>query len=197
MIFLSIGHERRKKYARRFPHTDVDTISTKELWEQLEITFIRTRSITYDRFFLLTIKQRKQRTVEQFHLALRELAEHCNLGGIEDELIRDLFLTNMYDQESQKELLKETLDPEKASEKAMAIEMGNFRQTAIRAEGESMISIVGRSELICNNNSRGRGNKRRNYRYARQGNKCRNLGWTWNPEHRNNCPAKRLIQTIK
>ena len=69
-------------------------------------------------------KQRKEEAVEQFHLALRGLAAHFNLRGMEDELIQDLFIANMYDQESQKELLNKTLDPEEALEKAMTIEMG-------------------------------------------------------------------------
>ena len=89
-----------------------------------------------DSFYLKENKGKKE-SVEQFHLALREIDEHCNLGGIEDELIRNIFIANMYDQEPQMELL-------------------------IRMEGQSMISIVGRSAPICNLNFRGGGNKSRN-----------------------------------
>ena len=96
----------------------------------------------------------------------------------------------MYNQESQSELLKEIVDPEKALEKAMAIETGNRNQAAIRAEGQSMISTVVRSEPICKINLRGQGNKSRKYRYSKRGNECRNCGQTWNQEHRNNCPAR-------
>ena len=74
IICLSIGQEGRKMYARRVPHTDVEALSTIKLSEQLETTFIRTRNITYDRFLLFTRGQKKEQTVEQFHLALFEIA---------------------------------------------------------------------------------------------------------------------------
>ena len=91
-------------------------------------------------------KSKKEKTVEKLQLALREIAEHGNLVGIEDELIRDIFIAKMYDQESQKELLKKTLDYKKEKEKAIAIETGNQNQAARGAERQSMISIVGGSE---------------------------------------------------
>ena len=72
----------------------------------------------------------------------------------------------------------------------MAIETGNRNQATKGAEGQSMISIVGRSEPNCNNNLRGRGNKNGNDRYSGQENECRNCEKTWNQNHRKNCPAK-------
>ena len=80
-------------HTRTNPHVNVERLTTKELWDQLEAIFIRPRNITCDRYLLLTRKQKKDETVEQFHLALKKLVEHCNLGSIEDELIRDIFFS--------------------------------------------------------------------------------------------------------
>ena len=111
-------------HARKFPHTNVETKSTMELWDELEQKFIRPRNVTFDRYLLLTRKQHRGETVEQIHSALRSLVEHCRLADLEDELLRDTFTANMIDQEIQKELLKTTLTPEKAFELAVSIELG-------------------------------------------------------------------------
>ena len=71
--------------------------------------------------------------MEQFHSALRLLAEHFQLADLEDELLRDIFTANMIDQEIQKELLKTTLTQEKALELAVSIELGIRNQLAIQA----------------------------------------------------------------
>ena len=117
----------------KFPHTNVESKSTMELWDELEQTFIRPRNVTFDRYLLLTRKQHQVETMEQFHSALRLLAKHCQLADLEDELLRDIFTANMIDQEIQKELLKATLTPKKALELAVSIELGIRSQLAIQA----------------------------------------------------------------
>ena len=131
LIYLSLGVEGRKMHGRKFPHTNVETKTTKRIWEELEITFIRPRNVTFDRYLLLTRRQQRGETMEQFHSALRSLAEHCQLGHLEDELLRDIFTANMIDPEIQKELLKVTLSPERALEVAIGIELGARNQLTI------------------------------------------------------------------
>ena len=82
-------------HTRNYAHVNVERLATKEPWDQLQAIFMRPRTITCDRYLLLTRKQTKDETVEQFHLALKRLVEHCNLGTIEDELTWDIFLANM------------------------------------------------------------------------------------------------------
>ena len=98
----------------KFPHTNVETKTTMELWDELEQTFIRPRNVTFDRYLLLTRKQHREETMEQFHSALRSLEEHCQLVDLEDELLRDKFTANMIHQEKLKEMLKTTLTPERS-----------------------------------------------------------------------------------
>ena len=133
LIYLSIGIEGRNMHARIFSHTNVEAKTTMELWDEFEQTFIRPRNVTFDRYLLLTRKQHRGETMEQFHSALRSLAEHCKLADLEDELQRDIFSANMIDQEIQKELLKTTLSPEKALELAVSIELGIRSQLSIQA----------------------------------------------------------------
>ena len=117
MVYLTIGIKGRRMHTRKYPHTNVENITTQQLWEELELTFIRPRNVTFDRYLLLTRRQQKSETMEQFHSALRSLAEaeFCQLGALEDGLLRDIFTANMNDPEIQKELLKVTLEPEKGT----------------------------------------------------------------------------------
>ena len=89
------------------------------------------------------------------------------LSALEDDLLRDIFTANMTDPETQKELLKVTLDPEKALELAISIELGARSQLGIQAKhtsDPSMVSIVGRSEpVLAILSSRYLGNFRGNY----------------------------------
>ena len=156
LIYLSLGIEGRKMHARKFPHTNVEAKSTMELWEELEQTFICPRNVTFDRYLLLTRKQHRGETVEQFHSALRSLAEHCQLADQEDELLREIFTANMIDQEIQKELLKTTHTQEKALELAVSIKLGVRSQLAIQARqplDTSTNPFFGRDEQVMESSS--------------------------------------------
>ena len=133
LIYLSRGIEGRKMHARKFPHTNVENKTTQEIWEELELTFIRPRNVTFYRYLLLTRKQQLVETMEQFHSALRSLEEHCQLDHLRDELLRDKFTANKIDHEIQKELLKTTVTQEKTLELAVSIELGIRSQLAIKS----------------------------------------------------------------
>ena len=74
----------------------------------MEDSITKVRNITYDHFVFYSCKQQKGESVENFYGRLIELVENCNLGSEETTLIRDAFILNMLDHETQKELLKET-----------------------------------------------------------------------------------------
>ena len=171
MVYLTIGIEGRRMHTRKYSHTNVENITTQQLWDELELTYIRPRIVTFDRYLLLTRRQQKGETMEQFHSALRSPAEFCQPGTLEDGLLRDIYTANMNDPEIQKELLKITLEPEKALELVISIELGARSQLAIQVKSRtdpSMVSIVGRSELVLAiTSSRYRGNFRGNYSQPR------------------------------
>ena len=80
----------------------------------MEIAFIRPRNITFDCYVFFSRKQKKGEMVEQFYSILKELAENCHLENREEVIIRDIFITNMLDDDIQRELLRDTVDPERA-----------------------------------------------------------------------------------
>ena len=59
MIYLTIGIEGRRMHTRKYPDTNFENITTQQLWEELELTFIRPRNVTFDRYLLLTRRQQK------------------------------------------------------------------------------------------------------------------------------------------
>ena len=138
-------------HARKFPQTNLENKTTQEIWEELELTFIRPRNLTFDRYLLLTTrKQQRGETMEQFHSDLRSLAEHCQLAHLEDELLRDTFTANMIDHEKQKELLKSTLTAERTLEPAISIELGIRNQLAIQSKqlpDQSQRALTGQNGL--------------------------------------------------
>ena len=106
----------------------MDILTTAELWNIMEATFIRQRNITFDRYMLLTTKQSKGESIEHFFGNLKELSENCELGSREDTLIRDLFIANMQDPEIQRKLLRETIEPAQALRLAINLELGQRNQ---------------------------------------------------------------------
>ena len=193
LIYLNLGVEGRKMHGREFPHTNVETKTTKEICEVLETTFIRPRNVTFDRYLLLTRRQQRGETREQFHSALRSLAEHCQLGHLEDELLRDIFTANMIDPEIQKELLKVTLSPERALEVAIKIELGAKNQLTILSKN-ALTPMDKQENVMAVSSSRFRGTGRPPWTntstLARQtSHNCRICGQPWTMDHRSKCQA--------
>ena len=115
LLYLSIGTEGRRLLTQKFPHDNIYDLATLKLWEMMEIAFIRPRNIIFDRYVFFSRKQKKGETVEQFYSILKELAENCDFEKREEVIIRDIFITNMLDDDIQRELLRDTVDPERES----------------------------------------------------------------------------------
>ena len=130
-MYLIIGTEGRRLLTQKFPHDNIYDLTTLELWEMMEIAFIRPRNITFDRYVFFSRKQKKGETVEQFYSILKELAENFDFENREEAIIRDIFITNMLDDDIQRELLRDTVEPERALSIAVNVEMGNQNQQRI------------------------------------------------------------------
>ena len=120
---MSIGTEGRRIFKSKHPQFQLEKQPFKDLWQAREDFFTKVGNITYDRFTLHSCKQQKGESVESFCGSLIEQAENCSLGSEENTLIRDAFILNMIDNETQKELLQETVEPSKALENAIQMEM--------------------------------------------------------------------------
>ena len=157
----------------------------------MEIAFIRPRNITFDRYVFFSRKQKKGETVEQFYSILKELAENCDFENREEVIIRDIFITNMLDDDIQRELLRDTVGPERALSIAVNMEMGHQNQQRISSNNSATGSTL--KAIQSFNRFRGtivRGNQsgRTVVNRASVG-QCRGCGQSWTPTHRHVCPA--------
>ena len=113
IFYLSLGTKKRQNISSRNPHLKINTLTTVELWKIIEDTFFGSRNINFDRYTLLTRGIKRRESIEHFFGKLKELSENCDLGSLEDALIRDLFIANMQDPKIQRELLKKRLNSHK------------------------------------------------------------------------------------
>ena len=80
LMYLSLGTEGRRVFNSKNLTVNLDKISTKNLWDVLNKTFIRIHNITFDRYLFLTRKQQKREPIEKFYGHFKELSENCDLG---------------------------------------------------------------------------------------------------------------------
>ena len=197
LLYLSIGTEGRRIFRSKHPHFQIEKQPFKELWQAMEDSFTKVRNITYDRIVFYSCKQQKGESVESFYGLLIELAENCTLGSEETTLIRDAFILNMIDHQTQKELLKETVEPSKALEIAIQMEMGAQNQQKINQilmSGSSSVKLINNHQ-IRNRNANAQQTKRdftrfatvpQNYQYTSI---CMKCGLRWSHNHKQICPA--------
>ena len=191
LLYLSIGTEGRRLLTQKIPHDNVYDLTTLKLWEMMEIAFIRPRNITFDRYVFLSRKQKKGETVEQFYSILKELAENCDFENREEVIIRDIFITNMLDDDIQREFLRDTVDPERALTIAVNMGMGHQNQQRISSNNFATGNTVNviqsfnrfRGAGSCGNQS---GRVAANRASVGQ---CRGCGQAWTTTHRQICPA--------
>ena len=192
LLHLSIGTEDRRLLTQKFPHDNIYDLTTLKLWEMMEIAFIRPRNITFDRYVFFSRKQKKKsETVEQFYSILNELAENCEFENREEVIIRDIFITNMLDDDIQRELFRDTVDPEGALSIAVNMEMGQQKQQTISSNNGATSSTVNAIQSF--NRFRGpgvRGNQSGRTVVNRASvEQCRRCGQAWTPTHRQVCTA--------
>ena len=154
----------------------------------LNKTFIRIHNITFDRYLCFTQKQQKRKPIEKFYGHLKELSENCDPGEKGDTIIRDVFIANMQNEDIQKELLKETVEPDKALAIAINIEMGTRNQLKMNASKTELNSTVNQVQRMRIANATTFSTM--NTTARKKPKTCHFCGMSWNPEHRNRWPAR-------
>ena len=188
LMYLSLGMEGRRVFNSKNSTTNLDKISTWNLWDILNKTFIRVHNITFDRYLFLTRKQQKGEPIENFTGHLKELSENCDLEEKGDTIIRDVFIANMQNEDIQKELLKETVEPNKALAIAINIEMGTLNQLKMTASKSELNSTVNQVQRMRIANATAFSNM--NTTARKKPPKCHFCGMNWTSEHRKKCPAR-------
>ena len=167
LLYLSIGTEGRRIFKSKHPYFEIEKQPFKELWQAMEDSFTKVRNITYDSFVFYSFKQQKGESMESFYGRLIEQAEKCSLGSEEMTLICDAFILNMIDHNTQKELLKDTVEQSKALEIAIQMEMGAQNQQKIDQNllsGTNSVNAIN-SNQIRNSNANAPPTKRDFTRY--------------------------------
>ena len=155
------------------------------------IAFIRPRNIKFDRYVFFSRKQKKGETVEQFYSILKELAKNCNFENREEAIIRDIFITNMLDGDIQRELPRDTVEPERALSIAVNMEMGNQNQQRITSNNGangSRVNAIQQFNRFRGAGTRGNQSSRAVVNRGSVG-QCRGCGQVWTTTHRQVCPA--------
>ena len=85
------------------------------------------------------MKQLRGETVEHFNGKLKELAENYDFENKGETVIRDVFIANLIDPETQTEFLKQMVEQRKALGLAINIELGMRIQHQIHAENKTVV----------------------------------------------------------
>ena len=106
----------------------------------------------------------------QLYSVLKKLAENCDFENREEAIIRDIFITNMLEDDIQRKLLRDTIEPETAISLAVNKDLGHqnqqsnsnnnnrvcaiqqftqFRSASIRVQQENRTTFNSESDGIC------------------------------------------------
>ena len=128
LIYISLGTEGCRTYHQRNPHTRIERCTTNELVHELSRTFTRPRNLTFDRFQFFRAMQQSNESLETFYSRLREFGSHAKLEQLEEDLVKDLFISNMHGSNIQEELLSEVRTPQQVLNSAINRERERERE---------------------------------------------------------------------
>ena len=95
LIYLSLGAEARRTYHQKNLHTQIEKCTTHELVHELNITFTIPRNTTFNRFKFFKSMQQSHKPLETFYSRMIEAGALCKLKDLEEDLVRDLFISKM------------------------------------------------------------------------------------------------------
>ena len=163
---------------------------------------------------LFSRKHEEGETLEQYHAALTGLAAECEVGILEAQLVRDLFVTNVNVPELQRKFCIELTTPERVLKQAIAWERGVSSHKKLLKftmdRGDPKLNVTGSDRLLNTmvDESEGLGSRtdsneiktepigaiKRQQQLPRnkvgRSIQCRNCGREYRPGHNLQCPAK-------
>ena len=203
-LFLAIGTEAQKRLKLKHPTLDITTESVKSLVEKLNSLFKAEKNVTYERMMLFSRSQKQGETMESFHNSLSHLAKTCELGNLEQSLVKDLFVAKMANKELQLKFCKERTSADDVLKEIILYERGTmesntFQQISSKAPTTVPLKQEPTFAVGRQFGSRGRQAKRGGYQQKRdsgvskrsKSDECRHCGHKpWSREHKEVCPAK-------
>ena len=120
-LYLCLGHEGQRALHNQHPHLNTEEIR----YPRCVALFQKERNETYEKYQMLSRKQKEGESLESFYAELSGMAARCNLGTPKRKIVRDIFIFNMRNRDVQNELCRETKTPEEALRIAMSYERGD------------------------------------------------------------------------
>ena len=193
LIYLSLGSEGTRTYHQRNPHSRIERCTANELVHELAITFTRPRNTTFDRFQCFKAMQRSNEFLETFYSRLRELGAQCRFGKLEEDLVTDIFISNMRSSNIQMELLSEVRTPQQALNYAINRKRGQANQQEILKPNTSWNTV----SYVRQNKTRPQmaytQQARPQTSYGQQkSSACWKCGNTFSISHLQTCPATQM-----
>ena len=109
--------------------------------------FEKCQSITYERYKLFNRSQETGESLEAFHAALTAQAAKTALDTLEDELVRDLFISKMRSPALEDTLTFETLPPDEVLKRAIKFEQSKQSTQAFQK------STLGTTQAVTHSSS--------------------------------------------
>ena len=131
-LFLCLGTEGKKRFLQKNPHAEISKMTFREITELAEVSFQKVKCVTYERYKLFTRMQESGESLESFHAALTAQTVRSELGTLENEIVRDLFISKMKNMTLQDTLTFETLDPEEVLKRAIKFEHSKLTTMAFQ-----------------------------------------------------------------
>ena len=80
IFFLALGAKGKRVFAQKHSRVKVPAISFKDFFDLIETVFLKPTNISFERYKLLSRKQKDRESYEQFWGALSGLAKLCEIG---------------------------------------------------------------------------------------------------------------------
>ena len=127
------------------PLTEEERMEYNTVKTKFENHFIIKRNVIFERAKFNQRVQRENEPVDAFITDLYTLAQHCNYGGLHEEMIRDRIVVGLRDKAlSEKLQLESDLTLEKAVSQARQKELVHQQQDVLRPKGQQVIGSVDR-----------------------------------------------------
>ena len=103
--------------------------------EKFDSFFLPKLNVTYERFLFFTRRQKENESFEQFMVALKNLSSSCEFGQLNEELVRDIFVSGIEDSALRESLLRiENLTIDSALKHCQAKELAVRRNEKIKPQ---------------------------------------------------------------
>ena len=96
-----------KKILKRLQLSEDEMKDPKTILHKLQDHFLPVRNILYERYVFHNTDQLAHETIDEFVIKLRQLAEPCQFGILEDEMVRDRLVLGRKDSTARTRLFRE------------------------------------------------------------------------------------------